>query len=273
MKEKIITLDPTITDRRLALGWDWLLKRYFRLEVTGWENIPDTPCLFIGVHSGGPLCMDAWTLPVAWWKHFRTTRTIHTTSHDMVFKVPFFGKYIRNGGGISANKDAIIAAINAGHDVMLWPGGVDDAARVWTKRDTAILGGRTGFIRLAKQLGIPIVPVATVGGHDTLFVLSEGRGLAKFINTTFPKIKKMIRTDVIPITLSFPLGVTLHVLPLQNIPLPSKIRTEFLKPIYLTSMSDNPTVEEVKSMYSKVESTIQEGMTRLAKKRKFPIFG
>ncbi len=65
------------------------------------------------------------------------------------------------------------------NNVVLWPGGEFDGYRTWMDRDKAILGDRKGFIRLAMSAGVPIVPFSTVGGHDTLFVLSTGRGLAK----------------------------------------------------------------------------------------------
>ncbi len=50
--------------------------------------------------------------------------------------------------------------------------------RNWRRRDEAVLGGRHGFVRQAIRSGVPIVPVASVGGHDTAFVLSEGRWIA-----------------------------------------------------------------------------------------------
>lgn len=52
--------------------------------------------------------------------------------------------------------------------------------------------------------------MATVGGHDTLFVLSEGRGLARL-----PNLKKWLRVEVAPVTLSWPLALAL----------PAKFRT------------------------------------------------
>ena len=64
--------------------------------------------------------------------------------------------------------------------MILWPGGEQDAMRNWRKRDQAVLAGRKGFVRFALQKQVPIVPVATVGGHDTVFVLSEGRFIAKW---------------------------------------------------------------------------------------------
>ena len=77
-----------------------------------------------------------------------------------------------------------------------------------------------------------------------------------------------------PITLSVPFGVALHLTPFQHVPLPSKIRTEFLEPIYLDADLDRENDNEyVKVVYQEIESTIQSGMDRLAKKRKFPILG
>ena len=246
-----------------------LMDYYFRLEIGGWDQLPPQPALLIGVHSGGPLTMDAWTIAYAWWRHFEGARTLHGTAHDVLMKTPGLGRYFRRMGVIGPTRENIQAAFAQGDDVILWPGGEQDAFRSWSKRDKATLGERSGFIRLAIRTGAPIVPVATVGGHDTLFVLSEGRGLAKLLH-----LKKYLRSDVAPITLSLPLGVALHVTPLQHIPLPSKIRTEFLEPIYLDAdpaKADDP--EYVQRMYLEVEGRLQAGMDQLAKKRKFPIFG
>ena len=179
------------------------------------------------------------------------------------------GSYFRRMGVISTSRENIQAAFDKGDSVILWPGGEQDAYRAWSKRDKVVLGGRKGFIRLAMRAGVPIVPVATVGGHDTLFVLSEGRGIAKALN-----LKDRMRSDVAPITLGIPFGITLHLTPFQHIPLPSKIRTEFLDPIYLDS--DPARVDDqayVDGAYKEVEDVLQAGMDRLAKRRKFPIFG
>ncbi len=248
---------------------DFLLDRYFRLEIDGWDRLPAEPSLLIGVHSGGPLTMDAWTVAFAWWRRFGERRTLHATAHDVLMKTPGLGRYFRRMGVISPDRETIRAAFAKGDDVILWPGGEKDAFRTWRKRDTAELGGRTGFIRLAIRTGRPIVPVATVGGHDTLFVLSEGRTLAKWLN-----LKKRLRSEVAPVTLSWPLGLAVHVTPLQHIPLPAKIRTELLEPIRL---SDDPAMADdeayVQRLYEEVERRIQAGMDRLAAKRRFPVFG
>jgi WS/DGAT/MGAT family acyltransferase len=260
--------DPELMNAQAPL-WNTLMDYYFRLEIDGWERLPDDPSLLIGIHSGGPLTMDAWTVALAWWRHFEEGRSLHGTAHDVLMSAPGLGTYFRRMGTISPSRENIGAAFEKGDDVILWPGGEVDAYRSFSKRDQAVLGGRTGFIRLAIREQVPIVPMATIGGHDTLFVLSEGRGLAKALG-----LKKRMRSEVAPITLSVPFGVTLHLTPFQHIPLPAKIRTEFLEPIYLDTDRDKENDNEyVGEIYNEIESMIQAGMDRLAKKRKFPLLG
>ena len=40
-------------------------------------------------------------------------------------------------------------------------------------------GGRHGFLRLALDQGVPIVPVVSIGGQETALFLSRGEWLAK----------------------------------------------------------------------------------------------
>jgi 1-acyl-sn-glycerol-3-phosphate acyltransferase len=260
--------DPQLMQRQSGV-WNNLMDHYFRLEFDGFENLPDEPCLLVGVHSGGPLTMDAWTVIMAWWRQFGESRSLHGTAHDVLMNAPVLGDYFRRLGTITPTRENILAAFGKGDDVILWPGGELDCYRTWMDRDRAVLGGRKGFIRLAMSAGVPIVPVATVGGHDTLFVLSEGRGLAKML-----KLKERMRSDVAPITLSWPFGVALHLTPFQHVPLPAKIRTRIMEPIYLDGdpkhLDDQAYVE---AMYAEIEGTIQSGMDELAARRKFPVFG
>jgi hypothetical protein len=42
--------------------WNLLMDYWFRMEVEGWENLPEPPALLIGIHSGAPFVWDAWTV-------------------------------------------------------------------------------------------------------------------------------------------------------------------------------------------------------------------
>nr|WP_246323956.1 lysophospholipid acyltransferase family protein [Petropleomorpha daqingensis] len=269
-------LEPTPPNRTL-LGlqqpvYDLLNKYWFRLEVTGWERVPDRPCLVVGVHSGGALTMDAWTLVNAWWTHFEGRRLLHGTAHDVLMAAPGLGDYFRAVGVIAANRKSVGAALAQGDDVVVWPGGEVDAMRSWRKRDVATLAGRTGFVKQAIRSGVPIVPVATVGGHDTVFVVSEGKWLANALDKV-TGLKKTLRGANLPIVAGLPFPLAIEVLP-AHLPLPAKIRTELLDPI---EVDDDPAragdEAYVRSVYEQVESAIQAGMDALAAKRTLPVFG
>jgi 1-acyl-sn-glycerol-3-phosphate acyltransferase len=259
--------NPTLMRLQMPV-WNFLMDHYFRMEMDGWHRLPAGPSLLVGVHSGGSLTMDAWTLCFQWYRRFGTERIMHGTAHDVLMAAPGLGDYFRGTGVIPPTKAAMGAAFDAGHDVVLWPGGEQDAMRNWRKRDTAVLANRRGFVRFAIQRQVPIVPVATVGGHDTVFVLSEGRYIARWTG-----LGKRLRGATIPIISGFPLPLAVEILPM-HLPLPAKIRTDLLEPIELTSDTDKANdTEYVDRVYHQVQDAIQAGMDRLAKRRSFPIFG
>ena len=200
--------------------WDVLCKYYFRLETSGWERLPEETSLLIGNHSGGSLTMDAWTFVFDWWRRFGTERVLHATAHDVLMAAPGLGDYFRQAGVIPASREGVSAALSAGCDVVIWPGGDVDAMRSWRRRDEAVLGGRMGFVRTAIRSGVPIVPVATVGGHDTAFVLSEGRWLANGLDRV-SGLKRKLRGSQLPIVLGFPFGLTIETIP-THLPLPGE---------------------------------------------------
>jgi 1-acyl-sn-glycerol-3-phosphate acyltransferase len=252
--------------------WDALCKYYFRLETSGWHRLPDETSLLIGVHSGGALTMDAWTFVFEWWRRFGTDRVLHPTAHDVLMAAPGLGDYFRQCGVIPASRQGVSAALRSGRDVIIWPGGDVDAMRNWRRRDDAVLAGRKGFIRQAIRSGVPIVPVASVGGHDTAFVLSEGRWIANGLDR-ISGLKTKLRGTRMPIVLGIPFGLTIETVP-THLPLPAKIRTEVLDPIEVDT--DPERVNDrayVDSIYLEVESAIQAGMDRLATQRRFPVFG
>jgi 1-acyl-sn-glycerol-3-phosphate acyltransferase len=210
---------------------------------------------------------DAWTVGVQWWRHFGESRKLHGTAHDALMALPLIGAYFRRMGVLPAAPDSISGALAAGRDVALWPGGERDSLRPWTQRDRAVLAGRKRFVKLAIRSGVPIVPIATVGGPDSMPVLATGRRLARVL-----QLDRLARLKMFPIALQAPWGISPAVLP--EVPLPTKIRTAFRPAIELDS--DPARAEDeayIERAYARVEESIQEGMDALARRRRLPLFG
>jgi 1-acyl-sn-glycerol-3-phosphate acyltransferase len=247
--------------------WNPLIDFWFRMEVDGWENIPPAPTLLVGIHSGAPFVWDAWTVGIHWWRRYGRTRPVHGTAHDALMATPGLGTYFRKMGVLPAAPDSISAALAAGRDVLLWPGGEIDSLRPWTKRDKAILGGRKGFVKLAIRSGVSITPIATVGGPDSMPVVATGRKLASWL-----QLDKVARLKMFPIALQVPWGLSPALLP--EIPLPTKIRTAFQRPVVFDADPERAGDDAyVDRKYREVERRIQDGMDALARKRRLPLFG
>jgi 1-acyl-sn-glycerol-3-phosphate acyltransferase len=247
--------------------WNPMIDYWFRTEVGGWERIPEPPTLLVGIHSGAPFVWDAWTVGLHWWRRFGDERVLHGTAHDALMAAPLVGTYFRKMGVLPAAPDSMASALAEGRDVALWPGGEVDSLRPWTRRDEAVLAGRTGFLKLAIRTGVPIVPIATVGGADAMPVLVSGRRLAKLL-----QLDKLTRLKRFPIALEAPWGIAPAVLP--EIPLPTKIRTEFQEPVEVEHDPERAEDEDyLKTKYREVRDTIQRGMDGLARRRRLPLFG
>jgi 1-acyl-sn-glycerol-3-phosphate acyltransferase len=247
--------------------WNPLIDYWFRMEVEGWEHIPDSPVLLVGIHSGAPFVWDAWTIGIHWWRRFGSGRPLHGTAHDALMAAPGVGAYFRKMGVLPAAPDSMASALAAGHDVAVWPGGEVDSLRPWTKRDKAILAGRKGFIRLAINAGVPIVPIATVGGPDSMPVVATGRRIARAL-----QLDKVARLKMFPFALQVPWGMSPAMLP--EIPLPTKIRTAFQEPIKLSQDPKKANDDDyLASSYERIEGAIQHGMDALARRRRLPLFG
>ena len=247
--------------------WNPLIDYWFRMDVEGWDNLPEPPALLVGIHSGAPFVWDAWTVGIHWWRRFGEDRVLHGTAHDALMATPLIGGYFRKMGVLPAAPDSMTAALAAGRDVAVWPGGEVDSLRPWTKRDQAILAGRRGFVRLAIRTGVPIVPIATVGGPDSMPVLATGRRIAKAL-----QLDRIARLKMFPFALQVPWGLSPAILP--EIPLPTKIRTAFQEPV---EVEHDPALADdddyVQGKYDEVQGAIQRGMDALARRRRLPLFG
>ena len=255
------------TMQRQKYFWNFLVDYWFRMEFDGWENLPDPPVLLVGIHSGAPFVWDAWTVGVQWWRRFGQDRLLHGTAHDVLMAMPLVGRYFRAMGVLPAAPDSIATALAEGRDVAVWPGGEVDSLRPWTERDRANLAGRKGFVKMAIRAGVPIVPIATVGGGDAMPVLMRGDQLSELL-----RLDKLLRLKVFPIAISLPWGIAPAALP--QFPLPAKIRTRLMPAVELDhdpALADDDDYLEEK--YWEVQDSIQRGMNALARKRALPLFG
>jgi 1-acyl-sn-glycerol-3-phosphate acyltransferase len=238
---------------------------YFRGEVRGLGNVPeDGPVLLVGNHSGGNLTVDTGVFMVAFSAYFGVERALHTLAHNLVVSMPGLG-FLRKFGVVAASTENARKALRAGAAVLVYPGGDVEVHRPVWERNVVDFDGRKGWIRLALEQDVPVVPVVAVGGQETSLFLSRGETLAKLL-----LLDKTARLKVLPISIALPWGINVGDF-LGHIPLPAKITVEALPPIHLREeFGDEPDLDEV---YQHVVRLMQETLDALAAERRFPVIG
>ncbi|HWI75009.1 MAG TPA: lysophospholipid acyltransferase family protein [Baekduia sp.] len=242
----------------------WLLSSlYFRGEVRGLGNIPDDgPVLLVGNHSGGNLTPDTTVFSLAFHAYFGVERRFHQLAHNLVLSFPGLG-FLRKYGTVAASPENARTALRAGAAVLVYPGGDREVHRPSWQSGRVDFGHRKGYVRLALEEGVPIVPVVAIGGQETALFLSQGEWLSKFL-----MLDKLFRLKVLPISVAAPWGLNVGDF-LGHVPLPSKIVVEVLPPI-------RPREEfggDVDEIHAHVTRLMQDTLDALSSERRLPVIG
>jgi 1-acyl-sn-glycerol-3-phosphate acyltransferase len=244
---------------------------YFRAEVAGLERVPDEPSMLVGNHDGGYFPPDGICLAMAWHERHDFQRRLFWLMHDFPFRIARpLAAWLNRLGILPASRRNLDRIFDQGDSLFVYPGGAHEAFRSYFDRRTLSLGNRTGFIHKALVRRVPIVPVVSVGAHETLFVLSRGSWLAHRLPVT-----RALRVDVVPLWVGLPWGIGFG--PIPHLPLPSKIKLEVLEPIRLwrelgeAASPDDAAV--LRAGLELVRSRMQAAATRMYQARRWPIVG
>ncbi len=244
----------------------WLLcSLYFRGEVRGLGNVPeDGPVLLVGNHSGGNLTPDTTVFTLAFSTYFGVERAFYQLAHNLVLSYPGLG-FLRKYGTVAASQENARRALEAGAAVLVYPGGDYEVHRPSWERNRVDFGGRKGFIRLALEQDVPIVPVVGVGGQETALFLTRGEHLARALG-----LDRLLRLKVLPLSLALPWGLNIGDM-FGHVPLPAKITVEALRPIHLRDeFGPEPDIDEI---YEHITRLMQDTLEALAAERRFPVIG
>jgi 1-acyl-sn-glycerol-3-phosphate acyltransferase len=256
--------DPDFIRERLPSLW-LLSSLWFRGEVRGLGNVPDSgPVLLVGNHSGGNMTPDTTVFTLAFSTYFGAERSFYQLAHNLVLTMPGLA-WLRKFGTVAASPDNARKALQSDAALLVYPGGDYEVHRPSWDRHRVDFNGRKGFLRLALELGVPIVPVVSIGGQETALFLSRGEHLARLLG-----LDRMFRLKVLPISIALPWGLNVGDM-LGHIPLPAKITVETLPPIDLhAEFGPAPDVDEV---YDHLLRVMQDALDALAAERRLPVLG
>lgn len=154
---------------RFAVALLWPFMRVsVRWDIEGTEQLTDDDGGVV-VSPNHLSWFDPLVVAFALWQADRPPRFL---GKEAVFRVPVFGRIIRNAGQIpvyretadaaSAIRDAL-TALDAGECVVVYPEGT-----ITRDPDLWPMSAKTGAVRLALMSGRPLFPMAQWGSHEVM---------------------------------------------------------------------------------------------------------
>jgi 1-acyl-sn-glycerol-3-phosphate acyltransferase len=258
--------DPQFIESFMPI-WEWLYRYYFRVKTDGWYHIPtEGKVLFVGSHNGGMASPDLHMMLYDWSRRFGTQRLVYGLMHPYVWELsPKLGLLAQKMGAIYAHPKMASAAFDIGASVLVYPGGQYDMFRPHSQRYQIHFAGRKGFIKLALKQKVPIIPLISVGAHDTLIILGDCYEVMKQLHQWGLPWLYNLDPTVFPIYLGLPWGLAIG--PLPNIPLPVQIHTRVCAPIIFEEYGEQAARNRkyVDACYNLVYLRMQQELDYLVK--------
>lgn len=146
-------------------------RRLWPADVRGLENLPSHDrFVVIANHSGlGPA--ELFSLLVDWTDRFGDGRPLAGMAHPAGFLFPHLRPLLHAYGAVEATRDGARWARSHQVPLLLFPGGDREAFRPLARAREVDFFGRKGWIRLARELDLDVVPLCISNSHHTLPVL------------------------------------------------------------------------------------------------------
>lgn len=225
---------------------EFLYRRYFRAEVFGIQNIPDTgPVLLIANHTG-QIPLDGFLIGCALLFDKYPARMVRSMVEHWVPTIPFVSWFMARAGQVVGTRQNCRILLGRDGCILVFPEGARGINKTYDRAyELAEFG--LGFMRLALENNTPIVPVGVVGGEEQLPTIWN-----------FESLGRVLGMPAFPITPTWPL-----LGPLGFLPLPVKYRIHFGEPMHFTGASDDEdriVGAQVAQVRDAIDALVQRGL-------------
>lgn len=251
--------DPQYNEAVVLPAMRFFYDKWFRVEVSGIENLPDSGAGLVVANHAGTLPFDGPMLAVAVHDHHPAHRNLRLLAADMVFDMPVLGPVARKAGHTMACNVDANRLLSGGELTAVFPEGYKGLGKPFRDRYKLQRFGRGGFVAAALRAKAPIIPCSIVGSEEIYPMLADVKVLARVFGVPY-----------FPITPLFPLMG-----PAGLVPLPSKWHIAFGAPIdtsgYDEHAADDPMVTF--EITDQVRETIQQTLFSLLGQRRNTFLG
>ena len=207
-------LDPMTLERGRAL-MDFLVDRYWRVEIRGAERLPDAgPVVFVANHAG-VIPWDGLVFAHCLARERLGWPRVRILLGDPRVTLPFAQPVLARLGVVRACRENADRLLSQGKPVLAFPEGAGGVTKVFRDRYRVRRFERGGAVEAAVRQGVPLVPLGIVGAEEVHPLLFNASTVGRALGVPF-----------LPVTPSFPaLG------PLGAAPLPVKWQVEVGEPM------------------------------------------
>lgn len=239
--------------------FEFMYKTYWRVQVSGLENIPDEGRTLLVSNHSGQLPWDAAMVASSVLLEHPTQRLVRTLYASWFPTLPFFSALFTKCGQVLATEENGVGLLEQEQLVAVYPEGYKGVGKLYKDRYRLARFGRGGFIKMALKTNSPIIPVSVVGAEETYISLHKS-----------PAIARLIGFPYFPISPTFPwFGL------FGFIPLPTKWYIDFGTPIQMDSYEPEAAnnLVLVSQLTDQVRNIIQEMVYNRLSQRRSVFFG
>jgi 1-acyl-sn-glycerol-3-phosphate acyltransferase len=234
--------DPDALDRRdprliaaVRPGLELFAKHYFRLSTAGEAHISRAPAIFVANHNGGIMGPDLFCTLSVLWRALTPQNPLYALAHDFPMRqFKPLGGILQRFGAVRAARANAERVLASGGQVLVYPGGDLEAYRTTRRRNEIVILPRTGFVNVARNMNVPIIPIVTQGAHRSAYIFTEGRGIARAL-----RLRRWGRLERFPMALALPWGLAPGPW-LPYLPLPFPIRIRILPALVIDEHEPTP---------------------------------
>ncbi|HTM48622.1 MAG TPA: 1-acyl-sn-glycerol-3-phosphate acyltransferase [Bryobacteraceae bacterium] len=245
------------TDYIRAWGWwfEFVRKVYWRIELEGMENVPQTgAAMYVSNHRGFIPIDAVMHLHLLFTERGRIPRFLIIPS---LLRTPYMCNFLTKLGGVIASQENAARLFKKGELIGIFPEGIRGTftpyKRTYKLRDFA----KSAFAKIAIENQVPIIPSAVIG-HSEIFPII-GR-----IDSSL--VVKELGWPYFPIAPPFPLS---------PIPIPSKWHVRVLPPVGMQGLkpADAENEKLVRDFSRHIQAIVQTNIDDMLSRRKSIFWG
>lgn len=244
--EKRIDLADPKYARSAAKLFTTVGRTWFRTTLTGIKHVPRKgPALFVANH--GVMAVESPFFMAEVLAH--TKRMVRALGDHFLWRIPMLRERALLGGVVDGNPQTALKLLKAGELVVVYPEGARGGAKTWGQRYQLDWTGRYGFVKLALQANVPILPMVTIGADDAYYVL----------NDPYKWARRLLKSESMPLPLPIGLGL---------LPMPTRFAMEIGPPIRFPEYGPKAATNErlvhklQKQVWTVVKGMLERGLAK-----------